>query len=64
MENQKQIKKDLRSNKSIKDPVILMSYDDTYDKDDKDHGPFYKLSAWLLSLFLLNKKKYICKINI
>ena len=43
MENQKQIKKDLRSNKSIKDPVILMSYDDSYDKDDKEHGPFYKL---------------------
>ncbi len=43
MENQKQIKKDLKSNKSIKDPVILMSYDDSYDKEDKAHGPFYKL---------------------
>ena len=43
MENQKQIKKDLKSNKSIKDPVILMSYDDSYDKDDKEHGPFYRL---------------------
>ena len=43
MENQKQIKKDLKSNKSIKDPVILMSYDDAYDKDEKDKGPFYRL---------------------
>lgn len=43
MENQKQIKKTLKSNKSIKDPVILMSYDDSYEKDDKEHGPFYRL---------------------
>lgn len=43
MKNQMQIKKDLKSNKSIKDPVILMSYDDSYDKDDKQHGPFYRL---------------------
>ena len=43
MENQKQIRKDLKSNKSIKDPVILMSYNDSYDKDDKEHGPFYRL---------------------
>lgn len=43
MENQKQIKKDLKSAKSIKDPVILMSYDDTYNSEDKEHGPFYKL---------------------
>ena len=43
MENQKQIKKDLKSSKSIKDPVILMSYDDGYDKDDQDRGPFYRL---------------------
>ena len=43
MENQKQIKKDLKSNKSIKDPVILMSYDDGYDKDNQEHGPFYRL---------------------
>ena len=43
MENQKQIKKDLKSAKSIKDPVILMSYDDGYDKDDQERGPFYRL---------------------
>lgn len=43
MENQKQIKKDLKSKKTIKDPVILMSYDDGYDKDDQEHGPFYRL---------------------
>lgn len=43
MENQKQIKKDLKSKKSIKDPVILMSYDDGQDKDDQEHGPFYRL---------------------
>ena len=43
MENQKQIKKDLHSEKSIKDPVILMSYDDSYEKDDNQKGPFYRM---------------------
>lgn len=43
MENQSQIKKELKSNKSIKDPVILMSYDDSYGKNDKNQGPFYRL---------------------
>ena len=43
MENQRQIKKDLRSSKSIKDPVILMSYDDTCDRDDQQRGPFYRM---------------------
>ena len=45
MENQKQIKKDLKSTKSIKDPVVLVSYDDTYNVEDKEHGPFYRLGA-------------------
>ena len=44
MENQKQIKKDLKSNKSIKDPVILMSYDDGNGKDDQEHGPLYRMT--------------------
>lgn len=44
MENKDQITKTLRSNKNIKDPVVLMSYDDTYNKDDeKEKGPFYRL---------------------
>lgn len=43
MENDSQIKKDLKANKSLKDPVILMSYDDSYEKDDNKHGPFYRL---------------------
>ena len=43
MKNKSQITKDLKSTKSIKDPVILMSYDDSYEKDDKKHGPFYRL---------------------
>ena len=43
MKNKKQITKDLKSPKSIKDPVILMSYNDSYEKDDKEHGPFYRL---------------------
>ena len=43
MENQKQIKKDLHSGKSIKDPVILMSYNDSYEKDDQQRGPFYRM---------------------
>ena len=44
MENQKQIKKDLKSSKSIKDPVILMSYDDGNGKDDQEHGPLYRMT--------------------
>ena len=36
MVNNEQIKKELKSNKSISDPVLLMSYKDTYDKDDTD----------------------------
>ena len=43
MSNQEQIKKNLKSNKSIKDPVILMSYNDAYEKDENDKGPFYRL---------------------
>lgn len=36
MSNNEQIKKELKSNKSISDPIILMSYKDSYDKDDVD----------------------------
>lgn len=43
MSNEEQIKKNLKSNKSIKDPVILMSYNDASEKDDQEHGPFYRL---------------------
>lgn len=43
MTNDEQIKKSLKSNKSIKDPVILMSYNDSYEKDENDKTPFYRL---------------------
>ena len=43
MANNEQIKKSLKSNKTIKDPVILMSYNDSYEKDENDKGPFYRL---------------------
>ena len=43
MSNEEQIKKTLKSNKRIKDPVILMSYDDSYDKEKNEKGPFYNL---------------------
>lgn len=43
MSNEDQIKKNLKSNKSIKDPVILMSYNDASEKDEQNHGPFYRL---------------------
>ncbi len=36
MANDEQIKKKLKSNKSIRNPVLLMSYKDTYDKEDID----------------------------
>jgi len=34
--NDEQIKKELKSNKSISDPVILMSYRDNFEKEDLD----------------------------
>ena len=43
MTNDDQIKKNLQSNKSTKDPVILMSYNDAYEKDENNRGPFYRL---------------------
>ena len=43
MSNQKQIPKLLKSSKSINDPVILMTYDDSYEKDENDKGPFFRL---------------------
>ena len=36
MSNDKQIKKELKSNKSINDPIILMSYNDNYIKESID----------------------------
>ena len=43
MANEEQIKKNLKSSKSIKDPVILMSYNDASEKDENNKGPFYRL---------------------
>lgn len=45
MQNDNQIQKKLLSSKHLKDPIILMSYNDTYKhKDDlKDKGPYYRL---------------------
>lgn len=42
MQNEKQIKKELKSPKHIEDPVLLMSYDDSLDKED-GKGPYYRL---------------------
>lgn len=36
MTNDEQIKKELKSNKSIIDPILLMSYKDTHEKNEKD----------------------------
>ena len=43
MTNDEQIKKTLKSRKAIKDPILLMSYNDSYEKDSNDKGPFYRL---------------------
>lgn len=43
MKNDEQIKKTLKSNKRIKDPVLLMSYNDSYEKDENNKGPLYRL---------------------
>lgn len=39
MENEAQVKKNLKSSKSEKNPITLVSYDDSYQKDEKGHGP-------------------------
>ena len=44
MENDAQIKKSLKSNKTIKNPIILMSYDDSFEKNDKNEGPFKRMA--------------------
>ncbi len=36
MSNDEQIKKELRSNKSTTDPILIMSYQDIWDKESKD----------------------------
>ncbi len=45
MKNNEQIKKTLKSNKRIQDPVILMSYNDKFKdrEDENDKGPYYRL---------------------
>lgn len=50
MENKTQIEKSLKSNKTITDPIILMSYDDKYkDKNDlSDKGPYYRLGEAII----------------
>lgn len=42
-ENQMQIKKELNSHKSIKHPVVLISYNDTYDKSADEKTPFMRM---------------------
>ena len=36
MTNEEQIKKELKSNKTLHDPILLMSYNDYYEKNDED----------------------------
>lgn len=43
MKNEQQIKKTLKSNKSVSDPIILMSYNDSFEKDENNHSAFYRL---------------------
>lgn len=43
MKNNEQIKKDLHSPKHIDDPVLLMSYDDSTEKDSDGNGPYYRM---------------------
>lgn len=38
MENDEQIKKNLNSKKRIDNPIVLYTYDDSYEKDDKGFG--------------------------
>lgn len=39
MENDSQIKKNLKSNKQLSNPITLFSYDDSYEKDELGRGP-------------------------
>jgi ATP-dependent exoDNAse (exonuclease V) beta subunit (contains helicase and exonuclease domains) len=47
MENTEQIQKNLHSPKHCDDPVILITYDDSYEKDEQKHGPLYRLCQGL-----------------
>ena len=47
MENNDQIKKQLKSNKSINNPIVLMSYDDSNVKDKNNLGPRSRLASVL-----------------
>ncbi len=42
MQNNKQIKKELKSNKTLSDPILLMSYNDMYSKND-DNKPIERM---------------------
>lgn len=42
-ENELQIKKELNSHKSIKHPVIIISYNDSYDKNTDEKTPFIRM---------------------
>ena len=39
MANNNQIKKQLKSNKNISEPITLFTYDDSYEKDEYNQGP-------------------------
>ena len=43
MANDEQIKKNLKSNKSLKNPVVLMSYDDSYEVNERNEGPMKRM---------------------
>lgn len=44
MKNNDQIKKSLHSNKSLNYPVVLMSYDDSLERNDKNEGPMKRMA--------------------
>lgn len=43
MKNNQQFKKTLKSPKRLEDPILIYSYDDSYEKDEDDHGLSYRL---------------------
>lgn len=58
MSNDEQIKKKLKSNKSLENPIVLMSFDDSYEKNEYNEGPRKRMMNTIeKSLDLIVKEK-------
>lgn len=58
MSNNDQIKKNLKSNKSLDNPITLMSYDDSYENDKGNSNPSARLAKVLVKTLDLLVSEY------